>query len=99
MLNSQKIITYIGFAIKSRNIKYGVDDILKLKKASLILVSETLTSSGMNKINNYVNRTKTDMILLKGDDFSEIINSPSIKVAAILDDNLAEAIKKNLTNN
>lgn len=99
MLNSQKIITYIGFAIKSRNIKYGVDDILKLKKVSLILVSETLTSSGMNKINNYVNRTKTDMILLKGDDFSEIINSPSIKVAAILDDNLAEAIKKNLTNN
>lgn len=99
MLNSQKIITYIGFAIKSRNIKYGVDDILKLKKASLILVSETLTSSGMNKINNYVNRTKTDMILLKGDEFSKIINNPSIKVAAILDDNLAEAIKKNLTNN
>lgn len=99
MLNSQKIITYIGFAIKSRKIKYGVDDILKLKKASLILVSETLTSSGMNKLNNYVNRTKTDMILLKGDDFSEIITSPSIKVAAILDDNIAEAIKKNLTNN
>lgn len=99
MLNSQKIITYIGFAIKSRKIKYGVDDILKLKKASLILVSEALTSSGMNKINNYVNRTKTDMILLKVDEFSEIISSPSIKVAAILDDNLAEAIKKNLTNN
>lgn len=99
MYNTQKVVSYIGFAIKSRKIKYGVDDILKLKKASLILVSETLTESGMNKIQNFAANKKIEVIKLNSDEFGKIIQNISIKVTAILDDNLAEAIKKNLTNN
>ena len=36
-INTRKIKAYIGFAIKSRKIKFGVDDIIKLKNAELII--------------------------------------------------------------
>lgn len=97
--NPEKAKTYVGFAIKSRKIKFGVDDILKLKNAELILVSDSLTRSGMNKLEGFSLKANTSMIVLKASDFLEIIQNTSVKAAAILDVNLADAIKKNLTSN
>ena len=54
--NFGKIKTYIGFAIKSRKIKFGVDDILKLKNAELIIVSDSLSESGMKKLEGFAER-------------------------------------------
>lgn len=96
--NLSKIKTYIGFAIKSRKIRYGVDDILKLKSASLILVSESLADSGMKKIEGFAERKQIELIKFSEEEFLELIQNTSIKATAILDENLAEAIKKNLTN-
>ena len=51
MINDkEKVKTYVGFAIKSRKIKFGVDDILKLKNVDIIIVSDALAESGMKKI-------------------------------------------------
>ena len=96
--NISKIKTYIGFAIKSRKIKYGVDDILKLKNAGLILVSESLADSGMKKLEGFAERKSIELKKFSEEDFLELIQNTSIKATAILDENLAEAIKKNLTN-
>lgn len=96
--NAEKIKTYVGFAIKSRKIKFGVDDILKLKRASLIIISESLTESGMSKLIGYSSKNSIKMIVLNSDCFYEIIQNTSVKAIAILDNNLADAIKKNLTN-
>lgn len=96
--NIQKAKTYVGFAVKSRKIKFGVDDILKLKNASLLLVSDSLTKSGMNKISGFALRKSIKMIVLNSCDFFELIQNTSVKATAILDDNLADAIKKNLAS-
>lgn len=96
--NLAKVKTYIGFALKSRQIKFGVDDILKLKNASLILVSEALTQSGLKKINSFALKKSITCLGLSADDFNEIIQNTNIKGIAILDNNLADAIKKNLAN-
>ncbi len=96
--NLSKIKTYVGFAIKSRKIKYGVDDILKLKNAELILVSDSLAESGMKKIDGYAEKNSIKLIKFSEDEFFELIPNTSIKATAILDKNLADAIKKNLTN-
>lgn len=98
-INTSKIKTYVGFAIKSRKIKFGVDDIIKLKNAGLIIVSESLADSGMKKLEGFANRKSIDLLKLSEDEFFEVIQNISIKATAILDENLAEAIKKNLTNN
>lgn len=96
--NAEKIKTYVGFAIKSMKIKFGVDDILKLNKAGLILLSDSLGGSGLKKLEGFALRKSINIVKLKLDDFQSIIQNISVKAIAILDDNLADAIKKNLTN-
>ena len=97
-INLSKVKTYIGFAVKSRQIKFGVDDILKLKYVSLILVSDSLAESGLKKIKGFALKNSIDCIMLSAEEFNEIIQNTSIKATAILDSNLADAIKKNLAN-
>ena len=97
--NISKIKTYLGFAIKSLKVRFGVDDIVKLKKADLILVSDSLTESGQQKINTFAKIHSIYVKTLNQEEFAKIVNNINIKAAAILDKNLADAIKKNLTNN
>ena len=96
--NLTKIKTYVGFAIKSRKIKFGVDDILKLKNAKLIIISEALAESGMKKLEGFAEKKSIELVKFSENDFLEIIQNISIKAIAILDENMAEAIKKNLTS-
>lgn len=98
-METSKIKTYIGFAIKSRKIKFGVDDIIKLKNAEIILVSDSLGDSALKKINGYAIKKDVQVFLLNSADFFELIQNENIKAAAILDKNLADAIKRNLTSN
>ena len=97
-INTSKIKTYVGFAVKSRKIRYGVDDILKLKNADLIIVSDSLAESGMKKIEAFADRKSVSLIKLSEEEFFEVVQNISIKALAVLDENLADAIKKNLTN-
>lgn len=93
-----KIKAYIGFAIKSRGIKYGVDDILKLKSEALILVSDLLAKSSYEKLTNFAQKNKCEVINFESNDLSELFDgNTSIKAVAITDKNLAVAIKKNMT--
>ncbi len=95
-IKTSKVKTYVGFAVKSRKIKFGVDDIVKLKTASLILLSDALAESGQGKLKAYALKRSIDLLIIDKAQFNEIIQNTSIKAAAILDDNLADAIKKNL---
>ena len=97
-INTSKIKTYVGFAVKSRKIKFGVDDILKLKNTNLIMVSDSLAESGMKKLEAFADRKSVSLIKLSEEDFFEVVQNISIKALAVLDVNLADAIKKNLTN-
>lgn len=97
-LQINKAKTYIGFAIKSRAIKFGVDDILKSRKCKLVLVSELLQESSFNKITKFCNQKNIDLLKIGLENFENLLDNKSVKAVAILDDNLALAIKKNLTN-
>ena len=97
-LKTNKAKTYLGFAIKSRSIVYGVDDICKTRKAELIIISSALSETSAKKIVSY--SEKNNIILLKMglENFQELIDNINVKAIAILDKNLADAIKMNLTN-
>lgn len=95
-----KIKAYIGFAIKSRSIKYGVDEILKLKKSSLILLSDELANSSKDKVDNFAKKKNCEIIELPSNEFVELFDgNTNIKAVAVTDENLAKAIKKNMTEN
>lgn len=96
-LQIDKAKTYIGFAIKSRAIKYGVDDIVKCKKIELIIVSDSLQESSFNKITRFSMQNNIDLLKIGLENFEILLDNNSIKAVAILDKNLAAQIKKNLT--
>lgn len=97
-LEINKAKTYVGFAIKSRAIKYGVDDICKCKKVELIVMCETLQESSTKKLVNFSAKNNIELLKLGLEKFEILLDNKSVKAIAILDKNLALAIKKNLTN-
>lgn len=97
--NFSKIVAYVGFAIKSKNIIYGTDDIIKSKRAKIILLSESLSDSSKSKIENYAKQKNIEVKKFKAEVFNEIINNQNIKAAAITNESLADAINKSLANN
>ena len=85
-----KINSYVGFAIKSRNIIYGTDSILASKsKCKLILVSQNLSQNAINKL-----KKVDQVVLLNADQFESLFGNTL--AVAITDINLANAIKQNL---
>ena len=92
-----KIKTYIGFAIRSRQIIYGVDDIIKRDFKGLVLMSNALAESSANKLKSYVTYAGGQVLSFEAEEFAELFGE-NIKAAAITDNNLAVAIKKNMTN-
>ena len=97
--NFSKIVAYVGFAIKSKNIIFGTDDILKSKRVKIILLSESLSDSSKSKIENYAKQKNIEVKNFKAEVFNEIINNQNIKAAAITNESLADAINKSLANN
>lgn len=95
-LQIPKIKSYIGFAIKSREITYGVDDIVKTKKSKLILASKELGESSLSKLKGFADSKNIEVILFDSADFAEVVQNENIKAVSTENKNLAEAIKKNL---
>ena len=92
-----KIKTYIGFAIRSRQIIYGVDDIIKRDFKGLVMMSNALAESSANKLKSHVTHAGGQVLSFEPEEFAELFGE-NIKAAAITDNNLAVAIKKNMTN-
>ena len=89
-----KIKTYVSFAKKSRKILYGVDDTIKSKKCKLICFSDDLADNSAKKLENFASSYKIQIIKLEKNFYLEVIDNISIKSFAIVDENLADAIKK-----
>jgi hypothetical protein len=93
-----KIKTYIGFAVRSRQIIYGVDDILKHNFKGLVLMSNALAESSANKLKSHISYAGGQVLSFEPEEFAELFGDKNVKAAAIKDNNLAVAIKKNMTN-
>lgn len=93
--NLSKIKAYVGFAIKSRQIVYGTDNILKTKKIKLVIVSDDLADNGYEKISLHAQKCGALVVKFSSDDIFEITGK-SIKALAVMSESLADAIKKSL---
>lgn len=85
------IESYLGFAIKSGKIIYGIDSILasKKKKYALIL-SKTATENLRKKA--VLHSERFNIPLVEVDSLEELIYKQNCKLVAVLDPNLAKAI-------
>lgn len=89
-----KVNSYIGFCIKAGKITLGSSAIGTLKGGVYLLISDG--KSAKNSIRyalKYKNKFKCPLLICKNN-FEEIVNKPLCRLAAIRDENLAEAILK-----
>ena len=95
MQNENKIITYIGFAIKSNQIVFGVDLIEEYrKKIHLIVVSCDLSQKSKQRLEIIANKRNLEILTLDTS-LENITKRKNCKVLAITNFELAKAIKNN----
>ncbi len=89
----RRIKTYIGFAIKSRNIVYGADMTLMGKKRQyLILFADSINRTSKSRLLSYCESKNIPILTLEEKIMEEYVNKINCKCVAITDKNLAEAI-------
>ncbi|MBO5776702.1 MAG: hypothetical protein J6V83_00740 [Clostridia bacterium] len=90
----QKIKTYVGFAFKAGKAVLGVDNIAKIVKPMLVIYSTELAQNSVKKLNEY--SQKFSHQLYEVESFIEISPREGCKAIGIKDNNLADAIIKQL---
>ena len=90
-----KIKSYIGFAVKSRAIVYGIDSI-KEKKVKVIFFSESISESSKNSCEKIANKNECNYYQLTEEQMLELTQNNKIKAFAITNSDLAIAIEKNM---
>lgn len=93
-MNIKKIETFIGFAIKSRKIAFGEDNIKVSKKVALIIVDADYTDKYKERIKKL---EKGEVVEIPN--LSSLAHRENVHSIAILDENLANGIKQSIEEN
>lgn len=94
-----KVEAYIGFCLRARKIALGAGSIDVLNKGvHLILVCSTASENTFKLAVKYKNRFSCPLVVCKTG-LENAVHRPSCKLAAIRDNQLADAIVKNLGEN
>ena len=96
---NNKLMTYIGFSVKSRNILYGYENILATrKKMYLILVDESIGESSGKKVASCAANKLIPIHYLKKDLLSQLCGGRNVKCVALTDVGLASGAINELNN-
>ncbi|MDD7511534.1 MAG: ribosomal L7Ae/L30e/S12e/Gadd45 family protein [Peptostreptococcaceae bacterium] len=100
MIKKNKINSYLGFAAKSKNLVAGqgiVLDKIKHRKAKLVIIAEDVGDNTRKKI---INKCNSNNIAVKNyglcDQLSQMTGKSEKGVFAILDDNFAQVILREI---
>lgn len=90
-----KIVSYIGFAIKARKVVIGQGALKQAKEdIHLILVDSTASENLKNLAQNVANKKNCPVIITKTP-LAELSHLTDIKIIGITDQNLAKSILEN----
>ena len=96
MINS-KPITFIGFAIKARKVRFGVGAVSTLKpKVPLLILCDTASDNTKNDAVKLSKKLHSTLLIATGVKVEEIVYKEKCKLIAITDEGLAKAIIENL---
>lgn len=100
-MQRRKIESYIGFAVKSKSVVYGLDNILSYrKKMDLVVTDKTLGDASKRKLDNYlVSHGKVKCVVLQDFTLAETLKRDNCKILAITNESLAKAIVLEMENN
>ena len=93
-MNINKVKSYIGFAIKSNAIVYGVDGIRE-KKTPFVVYSSALADSSKQRC-EALKEYGVSVYQITDEQMIEIMENPKVKAFGIKNKELANAIEQNL---
>ena len=89
-----KLIAYLGFAQKSKNLIFGVDNIeAKERKIVMAIIDSSLSDNSLNKLNNIANRNNFH-IFMSDSSLDELLGTHNCKAIGLISRDLSLAIKK-----
>jgi len=95
-----KAITFIGFAVRSRKIKCGVNALILTKERIKVLILCSTAGEGTTKeAIKLSQKFSCPLIISKGIKLEDIVYKDNCKLAGIFDINLAKAVLDNLDDN
>ena len=94
-MNLDKVKTFVGFAIKSRSVIYGVDQI-KEKNVKVIFFSSDLSESSKISCKKIAEKNNIKYYQISSEEMFQLVGSEKIKAFAILNIDLAKAIESNM---
>ncbi len=92
---NDKLATYLGFAIKSRNIVYGVDNIeSNAARICMVLIDDTLATNSLNKLKNIALKSNIKLYRVVDTTLDMLLNSNNCKAIGLTSVGLANAIRE-----
>ncbi len=100
-MQRRKVESYIGFAVKSKSVVYGLDNVLTYrKKMYLIVTDSTLGDASRRKLDNYlVSHTAMKLVVLQDFTLAETLKRDNCKIIGITNESLAGAVLRETENN
>lgn len=95
-METNKISTYLGFALRSGICSKGSEAVrleIKNKKADVVLLSDSLSENGLKPIINACKNNNTVYTILSNDIFDRLLKS-DVKVISIKKSELSKQITK-----
>ena len=93
-MEKSKAFTFIGFAIKARKVKMGVNAVATLKRAEILIVCHTASENTVKDAVSLAKRLGAKLYTLNEVNLSDVTFKDNCKLIAITDKALSEAIRK-----
>ncbi len=98
METKTKAQTFIGFAIRAKKYRIGMNAVQTLKSINLLIVCCSASENTLEQARKVANKYRCPMIITKETKLEEITHKENSKVMAVTDRSLAKAILDNCNN-
>jgi ribosomal protein L7Ae-like RNA K-turn-binding protein len=95
LIAKSKTATYIGFCVRAGKCRTGTNSICTLKKANLILLCKSASENTKKQVQKIAKKFSAPMLITKDRLLEDLIFKPTVKVMAVTDKALADAIMQN----
>ena len=97
MVINSKPITFIGFAIKARKVRFGVGAVGTLKpKVPLLIVCDSASDNTKKEVVKLATKLRSTLLIATDVKLEDIVHKENCKLIAISDEGLSKAILENL---
>ena len=95
-MEKSKVLTFIGFSIRARKLRAGINAIATLKKANLLIICQTAAKNSFDEAIKLCKKFNAPLIVSKTYKVEELVKKENCKLVAIQDESLGNAILQNL---